>query len=219
MSKGSARFGAGRPGYKVKSEQLQWIGVRDLSRRQLLNRQSSFTWSWSRGGEATGSISVNVYPQCAASLVYTVTDDAGAHNINDRLSLIYKPCNFGGERPWFQCPRCTRKVAMLYLRGGRFACRRCQRVSYRSQAEDVMSRAWRKQRWIEETIGEDWQRPSGMRQHTHARLLDQLADCQQKQDTVFCISAGRLLASFERQLGGAEKSEAMVWRKPACFSH
>ena len=68
---------------------------------------------------------------------------------------------------------------MLYLRGGWFACRRWQRVAYSSQAEEVTARAWRKQRRIEETIGEDWQRPCGMWQFTYGRLLDQLTDCQE----------------------------------------
>ena len=193
MARGGARLGAGRPGYKVKAEQLQRIDVRDWSRRKLLALERSFTWSWNRGGERTGSISVNVYPPNAVSLVYTATGNERAWDINDRVRLIYKPCNFGGSRPWFECPRCTRQVAVLYLRAGRFACRHCQRVAYSSQAEDAVTRTWRQQRRIEETVGENWQRPSGMRQRTYARLLDRLEDCQQKRDTAFCVAAAGLL--------------------------
>ena len=192
MAKGGARLGAGRRGYKVKAEQLQRIDVRDWARRNLLAAERSLTWSWNRGGERRGSISVNVYPKSAVSLVYTVAGNDGPQDISDRVRLIYKPCNFGGSRPWFECPRCVRQVAVLYQRAGRFACRLCQRVAYSSQAEDAMTRTWRQQRRIEETIGEDWQRPSGMRHRTYARLLDRLEDCQQKRDEAFCVTAARL---------------------------
>lgn len=197
MAKGGARSGAGRPGYKVKGEQLKRIDIRDLSRRKLLAKASSFTWSWNRGGEPTGSISISVYPQQAVNLIYTMTDNGQACDINDRVSLIQRPCHFGGERSWFRCPRCSRQVSTLYLRGGRFACRHCQRVAYSSQSEDMMARTLRKQRQIEATIGEDWQRPSGMRQRTYERLLDQLVVCEQKRDEAFCVPVARLVASFE----------------------
>ena len=196
MAKGGARSGAGRPGYKVKGEQLKRLDIRELSRRKLLTRESSFTWSWNRGGEPTGSINVSVHPQRAVSLIYTFTEGQQVRNIHDRVALIYTACHFGGERPWFQCPRCSSQVATLYLRGGRFACRHCQRVAYSSQSEDAIDRTWRKQRQIEETLGENWQRPSRMRQHTYERLIDELTDCELKRDAAFGVAVARLMAAL-----------------------
>lgn len=192
MAKGGARFGAGRPAYKVKGEQLQRVDVRDWHRRGYLAGGSSFTWSWNRGGEPTGSIGVRVTPQSAVTLDYSLTYDGERRSISERVALIYKPCHFGGARPWFQCPRCARLVAQLYIRGGRFACRHCQRVAYSSQAEGDMARAWRKQRRLEAKLADDWQRPKGMRQKTYERLIDRLADCEQRRDEVFCVAAARL---------------------------
>jgi len=83
------------------------------------------------------------------------------------------------------------------MRAGRFACRHCQRVAYSSQSEDVMARTWREQRRIEERIGEDWQRPKGMRQHTYERLIDRLEDCQRRRDEAFFLVAARLFARSE----------------------
>ena len=192
MAKGGARFGAGRPAYKVKGEQLQRLDIRDLTRRKLIDREGTFTWSWSRGGEPTGSIGVKVYPQSAVFLRYTITGDGEARNIDDRVALINKPCHFGGARPWCQCPRCARQVAVLYMRSGRFACRHCQRVAYSSQSEDIMGRTWLTQRKLEAKLGEDWQRPKGMRSATHQRLLKRLYDCEERRDTAFCERAARL---------------------------
>ena len=196
MAKGGSRLGAGRPAYKVKGEQLQRVDVRVWARKGLLTGNRFFNWSWNRGGEPTGSIGVNVTPQSAVTLDYSLTQNGERRSISERVVLIYKPCNFGGARPWFQCPRCARQVAVLYMRSGRFACRHCQRVSYSSQSEDVMARTWREQRRIEEKIGEDWQRPKGMRQRTYDRLRDRLAACELRRDEAFCVAAQRLFASL-----------------------
>jgi hypothetical protein len=112
------------------------------------------------------------------------------------VDLIYKPCNFGGARPWFQCPRCARQVAQLYMRAGRFACRHCQRVAYSSQAEDVLDRTWRKQQRLEAKLGEYWRRPKGMRQRTYERLLDGVRDCEERREAAFCVAAARLFAGL-----------------------
>lgn len=196
MAKGGSRLGAGRPAYKVKGEQLQRVDVRVWARKGLLTGNRFFNWSWNRGGEPTGSIGVNVTPQSAVTLDYSLTQNGERRSISERVALIYKPCNFGGARPWFQCPRCARQVAVLYMRSGRFACRHCQRVSYSSQSEDEMARTWREQRRIEEKIGEDWQRPKGMRQRTYERLMDRLTDCEMRRDEAFCVAAARLIASL-----------------------
>ena len=55
-----------------------------------------------------------------------------------RLRLVWTPCLFAGERPWFVCPgeRCDqRRAAILYLeeRSGRLLCRICLSLSYPSQ--------------------------------------------------------------------------------------
>ncbi len=196
MAKGGSRLGAGRPAYKVKGEQLQRVDVRVWARKGLLTGNRFFNWSWNRGGEPTGSIGVNVTPQSAVTLDYSLTQNGERRSISERVALMYKPCNFGGARPWFQCPRCARQVAVLYMRSGRFACRHCQRVSYSSQSEDEMARTWREQRRIEERIGEDWQRPKGMRLRTYERLRDRLADCELRRDEAFCVAAARLLRSL-----------------------
>ena len=182
MSTGGARYGAGRPGHKAQSGQLQSLDVRDLARRGYVNSNGRYAWRWSRGGEPAGSISIAVQGRAALTLIYTATSHGQARDYAERVALVYTPCHFGQSRPWLLCPRCGQRVAKLYLRSARFACRGCQRVAYASQSQDAMGRAWGKQSKIEAKLGEHWQRPKGMRQCTYDRLLAGLADCERRRD-------------------------------------
>lgn len=93
------------------------------------------------------------------------------------LRLEWTPCNFGGERPWFVCPGCGRRAAILYEDGGRLLCRRCLDLAYRSQREGDLDLARRRLEKahgaLEERLGEAYPgRPKGMRRTTHRRLLE-----------------------------------------------
>ena len=48
-------------------------------------------------------------------------------------------CHFGGARHWLRCKWCGRRCAIVYgLSGdGYFACRRCLRLGYGSEAEKI----------------------------------------------------------------------------------
>lgn len=60
------------------------------------------------------------------------------------IGLTQTPCHFGGHRRWFICPCCDKRMGFLYMRHGRFACRRCNRISYESQSGDAEDRLiWR----------------------------------------------------------------------------
>lgn len=63
--------------------------------------------------------------------------------VRERVALTFTPCNYGGDRPWFLCPECSRRCAVLWGRG-RFLCRLCHRVAYASQNESAPSRAMRR---------------------------------------------------------------------------
>lgn len=198
MAKGGARFGAGRPPYKVKAEQVQRVDVRVWQRRKLLDREGTFSWSWNRGGEPTGSIGVAVNVGKAVELRYTFSSGGDVQPINERVFLAYSPCHFGGARTWFVCPRCDQRREVLYLRNGRFACRHCQRVAYSSQSEDVIARMWRKQGRIETRLGDDWKRPKGMRHRTYEHLLERLQSCEEMKDLACSVFLTQFLADFKR---------------------
>ena len=91
--------------------------------------------------------------------------------------------------------RCPRRVAVLYLRQGVFACRHCQRVAYSSQSDDALDRMWRKQAKIEGRLVDNWRRPKGMRQCTFQGLINSLNNCEERREDAFAVFAARLFGS------------------------
>ena len=135
---------------------------------------------------------MHVETQNALTLRYTFTVHDLARDVIERVSIAHTPCPYGGSRPWFHCTRCPRRVAVLYLRQGVFACRHCQRVAYSSQSDDALDRMWRKQAKIEARLGDNWRRPKGMRQCTYQRLIGTLNDCEVRRENAFAAFASRL---------------------------
>lgn len=72
-----------------------------------------------------------------------------------------------GVRRWWACPQCERRVDSLYLPAGRdrLGCRRCSRLTYRSQQtkERVRGRKARPGVWVE-VHAEEWRfNPASLR--------------------------------------------------------
>jgi len=171
MSRGGYRYGAGRPAAHAKTSQFLGLDVRSLHRRGLLATGSSFSWTWSRGDETVGTISVSVPESWMVHLDYRRNGDPR----HEALRLDHSFCHYGGTRPWFTCPRCGRRVAIVYL-GSATGCRQCLRLRYPSQSEDFLSRSWRRTSRILRRLGREAEdtprRPSGMRRRTYERLCD-----------------------------------------------
>ena len=60
MGTGGARCGAGRPGYRLKTEHTLKVDIRLWRKMGYLIDGRSFAWQWSRGGEVAGEIGVAV---------------------------------------------------------------------------------------------------------------------------------------------------------------
>ena len=190
MGRGGLRIGAGRPGWHIKAEHCLRLDVRDLARRELL-LGGAFSWRWknTETGEERGAISIAVS-----------SDSVGLHFVCDgspvqqTVPIERTPCHYGGTRPWFRCPCCHRRVAVLYLRGGRFMCRYCGRVVYASQSDDLIGRTWRRQWKLERRLGENWRRPKGMHRRTRERILERIFECESVRDEA--------IENFCRRLAG-----------------
>lgn len=48
-----------------------------------------------------------------------------------KIDLTTSRTRFGGQRYWFCCPGCGRRVGVLYQGGGGVGCRRCLGLRYR----------------------------------------------------------------------------------------
>lgn len=188
MAKGGSRFGAGRPGYRLKEVHTRSIDVRRWHRDGLLDG-SYFGWQWSDPETGQQTASIGVHPGAhSVTLSYTV----GGEQRQPTIGLTTTSCTFGGSRVWFQCPRCHGRCAKLFLRGGHFRCRQCQQISYQSQSEDQIGRLWREQAKIESRLGVNLSRPKFMRQKTFDRLRERYWALEMVRDDAFCEMAARL---------------------------
>jgi hypothetical protein len=97
--------------------------------------------------------------------------------VEQSVSLTWTQCALGGRRPWFLCPTCSRRVALLYSSGGWFACRHCRGLAYASQSETPTLRWIRRTRKIRMRLGGGFsfaepfpEKPRGMHASTYWRL-------------------------------------------------
>ena len=109
---------------------------------------------WNRGDEPAGSINYIGNGGNSITLDYRTRDYGGEWQpMRYDVQIVRTPCNYGGYRPWFLCPNCWRRVAVLYLPGKIAACRKCYNICYSSQCEDFSSRAMRRMGKIECALG------------------------------------------------------------------
>ena len=173
--KGGYRYGAGRPASRPQTSWASRLDVRRLVLDGSLNAGTTTTWRWSNGLLATLAADTD-----HLLITYRFKFAEGEREVQSRIRLTQTPCQFGGARSWFACPRCSRRVAILYL-WGYPACRTCCRMGYPSQSEDTMARSWRRTRKIEEKLGGEFPsgKPKWMRHATYERLWD--ACCREEE--------------------------------------
>lgn len=114
----------------------------------------------------------------ALVLSYQSRDSHGPWQpVRQAITLAYTPCHYGGSKPWFLCPQCGRRVAVLVLGGQFFLCRHCYHLPYASQCETPLDRGYRKVRKIHEKVGANLNltapirnKPKGMHWRTFERL-------------------------------------------------
>lgn len=145
---------------------------------------------WRSGGTlpripATVTIEPTQWEWLARALLdYKVFLSGDWHSRHVILPLVATRPGFGGARWWFICPRCGRRVGIVYFCrwhgvSGDWACRRCHGLAYDSQWDTRRRRADR--RWLQALwrAGGTWgerspRRPKGMHQHTYEKCMAEL---------------------------------------------
>jgi len=168
-----------RYGTKDTMERRQSLDINWLQREGNLevNRRSSVRWSCD--GKETGSITTISYDK---SLVLEYRQRSGGgewREVRNPVALAWTPCHYGGQRPWFICPDCGRRVGKLYSATRCFLCRHCCGLVYKSQREDVQDRLLRRIQRIRGKLGarSGWifdllpDKPKGMHNSTWFRLF------------------------------------------------
>jgi hypothetical protein len=91
--------------------------------------------------------------------------------------IDWRTTPFGGSRAYFLCPKCSRRVEILYA-APHFACRRCHHLAYQSENRTPLWRKCVKLRKLQNKAGADTSRlpcqippkPKWQRWHTYLNL-------------------------------------------------
>ncbi len=173
--------GSGRPAAypsRPTAENSLPLDIRHLHRSGVLAPGRACRWQWTVNGRIRGSIEIHAdFSQ--VELIYTFTGhQRPAEDIRQAVLLERTPCALGGHRPWFRCPACARRVAVIYGAGRLFACRLCKGLPYASQGETQDDRAARRADrirkqlgWMPGILNEPGVKPRGMHWRTFRRLV------------------------------------------------
>lgn len=172
---------------KDSTSDYRTLNVRTMHRDGLFTCPWRGNWSWSRNGEQVASVGIETSRE-QIQLSYQ-SRRAGRDSVQHDypVRITWTPCHFGGERPWFHCPSCDRRVGKLYG-GSVFACRHCMRLNYRSQQASKRDRALDRAWALRHKLGIDSgpfdlpaeyiPRPKGMHRKTFARHIERLAQME-----------------------------------------
>jgi hypothetical protein len=179
------------------------LDIRKIARKGLLVPGNGFSWQWLVNDRQVAGISVRV--NFSQGLMLSYKKISTGEVVEQRVQTQTSPCHLGGQRHWFTCPRCSKRVAVLYAPGRYFACRQCGGLSYATQKEGVGDRASTRADKLRNRLG--WEagilngsggKPKGMHWTTYQRLKKQ-------HDALVQISLhdiGRKLGCLQKLLEG-----------------
>ena len=197
-------LGSGRRssyGGKPETNGARPLDLRAIVRKGLLVPGSQFSWQWRVRDQQSGSVSILVEKE---SLMLSYRRKRTGDLIEQRVCTQSSPCHLGGRRYWLTCPRCGKRVAVLYAPGLYFACRQCGGLSYATQRKGAGDRASTKANKIRRRLGwplgilnDPGGKPKGMHWSTYLRLTEEHAALSQ----VCFEDIGRKLGLVRRMLG------------------
>lgn len=165
-------------GCKYTTNQMHALDIRNLKKLKLLTPGRSIGWDWTRSGLVNVDLKVG---SDKVTLSYEVQlKDGSLGHMEYPVWLTRTDCNYGGQRVWWQCPICGRRVAVLYA-GQRYARRKCHDLTYKSTRTVPGSAFYARANKVRMKLG--WgggiaspmgDRPKGMHATTYLRLLTEL---------------------------------------------
>ena len=177
-------MGSGRRSERDLTADHRQLDVRALHRAGMLEPGHIGRWRWMRRGVERASIQIEAY-EAALFLRYQVNRRGEVKPYSYAVHLDWTSCTFGGRRPWFLCPSCGQRVAILYGKQN-FVCRHCRGLAYASQRETEGSRAIRRANairrrlgWIPGVLNPPGAKPKGMHWHTYVRLYNEYNELAQ----------------------------------------
>jgi hypothetical protein len=173
------------------------LDVRRLARAGSLAPGASSAYSWPDGGSTTRRADLH-------SEGSRLTIHFGGACRSIAVPLYQTPCQYGGTRPWFLCPRsgCGCRVAILYVDGFELHCRGCLGLTYQSTRENPEARALRRYRRIMRRLGADpfgilaGSKPPRMRWSTYARLITEAEEALKEHLRLSTEHLGKIAAAL-----------------------
>ena len=162
-------------GAKAETSDSMPLDLRKITRKGLLVPDSGFCWQWLVNDRQVARISIWV--DFNQGMVLSHRMKSTGEVVEQRGQTQTSPCHLGGQRHWFTCPQCSKRVAVLYAPGRYFACRQCGGLGYATQKEGVGDRASTKADKLRKRMGwgagilnGDGSKPKGMHWKTYQRL-------------------------------------------------
>lgn len=196
---------SGRAGTKRSTDSMHALDIRKIARAGLLVSGGTLTWQWTRGGNVLASIGGIVDSTTSVTLHYHTRKHGGEwQDKRYQVMVEWTACNFGGERPWWNCPCCARRVGVLWG-GTTYACRQCHKLAYQSTRNTSESQAFARADKVRRQLG--WcagiafppgDKPKGMHQQTYERWLLRYYDLSNQ-------AVGASSASLDRMMGRLHK--------------
>ena len=175
-------FGSGRTGEKILTSQMSELNVQTLYRYglvEILRRSPTDKQLESR--DESGKVHIRVSAQQMFIHYFYMGYNGNRHPIRIVIKFVWTSCYFGDRRLWFLCPKCRRRVAILYGGGKHFYCRICRKLAYPSENESEPNRMLRKANKIKKRLkcepgvqNKIMFKPKGMHQKTFDRLRRQV---------------------------------------------
>ena len=184
---------------KTETSDSMPLDIRKITRKGLLVPGSNFSWQWLVNDRQVAGVSIRVDLK---SMVLSYRMKSTGEVVEQQVQTQTSPCHLGGQRYWFTCcPRCSKRVAVLYAPGRYFACRQCGGLSYATQKEGAGDRASsradklrKRMGWQAGILNGDGSKPKGM----HWTIYQQL---KSRHDALVQVS----LNDIGRKLGFLHK--------------
>lgn len=183
----------------TKLEEVKRVDIRFMKKKGFLKPYTSGQLSWTCRGEADGYIRFHTLKD---SLILSYNYRSSRHpewmSIEQRVQFARTPCNYGGERTWFICSICSRRVGVLYGVTELFVCRHCSDLKYASQSEHPYERIGTKLKQLEGKMfeGESWDKRKGMHQNTFESLFESWKDLKTLEDEYFAKKLMPILKKY-----------------------
>jgi len=166
---------------KRTTDSLPKVDLRFFNKKGLLYPGASGRIFWLHGKEPAGSVEFHIYTDHLQLYHSIDTSSQRAKAVHQTVFFGATRCHFGGERTWFLCPACGRRVVALYRGRERFKCRICSNLNYPTQHQRTFGRLILKAKKSRMKLGDTKdiiadipEKPLNMHWKTYFRNLDKL---------------------------------------------